>query len=192
MRENASLELGQGITDEEILMRSRTQPWLFSLLLDRHQDAFLRKARSILRDERDAEEVVQDAFVKMYTNAHTFEVREGAKFTSWAYTILINLACTRYRKCMKEGERFMQLESEAWTLIGDHLHHIAFDEDRDVVERILIQMPEHLSEPLRLHFLERWSQKDIAEINSEDVGAVKTRIHRAKQVFLKLARNQNE
>ena len=70
------------LSDEEVLKRSQAKPWLYAVLLDRYQDAFMRKARSILRNELDAEEVVQDAFTKIYMNADKFVPQEGATLTS--------------------------------------------------------------------------------------------------------------
>lgn len=173
------------MSDEEVLARSHAEPWLFAVLLERYQDAFLRKAKSIIRNELDAEEVVQDTFTKIYMNADRFEVREGAKFSSWAYTILMNTAFTRYQKCVKEGERQMHLDPEIWELIGEQKEHTAFNEHRDAIERILERMPGHLAQVLRLHYIERWSHKDIADETGDTVGAVKARIHRAKASFRK-------
>ena len=78
------------LTDEEILLRSQTQPWLFRVLVDRYESAFLRKARTIVFNPLDAEEIVQDAFTKIYVNADKYEPQTGAKFSSWAYRILMN------------------------------------------------------------------------------------------------------
>ena len=173
------------LSDEEVLARVQGEPWLFTALLERYQDAFLRKAKSILRNELDAEEVVQDAFTKIYVNAHRFEIREGAKFSSWAYTILINTALTRYQKCVKEGQRTMLLDPELEQRLADVKKDAVLNEDRDVIDRILDRMPGHFSKVLRLHYLERWSHKDIAEETGETVGAIKARIHRAKASFRK-------
>lgn len=173
------------LQDEELIMRVQKEPWLFAIILDRYQDAFLRKAKTVLFSELDAEEVVQDAFTKMYMNAHRFEVREGAKFTSWAYTILMNTAFTRYQKLVKEGKRTIHLDPEVWDLQGEQNYHSAFEEERDAIERVLARLPGHFAKVLRLHYLERWSHQAIADETGESAGAVKARIHRAKDAFRK-------
>jgi RNA polymerase sigma-70 factor (ECF subfamily) len=178
------------LSDEEILARTQSEPWLFTALLERYQNAFLRKAKSIIFNELDAEEVVQDAFTKIYMNAHKFEVRAGAKFSSWAYTILINTALTRYQKCVKEGQRTMLLDPELEQRLGDMKEHSGFNEHRDVIDRILDRMPGHFARVLRLHYLERWSHKDIASETGETVGAIKARIHRAKAEFKKESKGE--
>ncbi len=176
-------ENAQDLSDETILARAQAEPWLFSILLERYEAAFLRKAKSIVFSELDAEEIVQDAFTKIYINASKFEVREGAKFSSWAYTILINTALTRYQKNVKHGKRTVVLEPEIMETFGELKNHGAFELDKDLIERILEVMPGHFAEVLRLHYLERWSHKDIADETGETVGAVKSRIHRAKEEF---------
>lgn len=180
------------LSDEELLRRSRSEPWLFAVLLDRYQEPFLRKVRGILYSEEDAEEVVQDAFTKIYLNAGRFAPQEGASFSSWAYRVLLNTAFTRYQKLVKEGQRFTRVDPEFEKFMGDSGLHTGMELERDLVERILHQMPGHLSAVLRLHYLERWSQQDIAELNKEDVGAVKARVHRAKAVFRKLINAQSD
>jgi RNA polymerase sigma factor (sigma-70 family) len=146
----------KSLSDEVILVRVQSEPWLFTAILERYQAAFLRKARSIIFNEQDAEEVVQDAFTKIYINAHKFEVREGAKFSSWAYTILINTALTRYQKCVKEGKRTLLLDPEYMELMGEMKEHSGFNHDGDAIERILVRLPGHFARVLRLHYLEHW------------------------------------
>lgn len=174
------------MSDEEILRRSQKEPWLFAMLLDRYQDAFLRKVRKIIFNEQDTEEIVQDTFTKIYLNSDQFFVREGASFSSWAYRILLNTAFTRYQKLVKEGKRFTSIDPDFEQMIGESILHSAFEEDRDLVERILDKMPGHLATVLRLHYIERWSHKDIAKQTGEKTGTVKARIHRAKEAFRNL------
>ncbi|MDC1205515.1 RNA polymerase sigma factor [Candidatus Pacebacteria bacterium] len=181
-------ENAKNLSDEEILARSQKEPWIFVVLLERHQEAFLRKARGIIRNEEDAEEIVQDTFTKVYIHAAKFEVREGAKFTSWAYRILMNTAFTRYQKRVKEGQRVMNLDPEFEQMIGDTSEHSAFEEKRDGIDRVLTRMPEHFVYVLKLHYLERWSHQDIANETGETIGTIKARIHRAKEAFRKEAK----
>lgn len=170
-----------------MLIRARKEPWIFVVLLERYQDAFMRKAQSILHNPLDAEEVVQDAFTKIYMHAESFQVREGAKFSSWAYRILMNTAFTRYQKKLKEGQRFTHIDPEFEQFIGEKKEHSGFEERRDAIERVLARLPGHFVYVLRLHYLEHWSHADIAEETKESVGTIKARIHRAKAAFRKEA-----
>ena len=175
------------MSDEEILLRSQAQPWLFGVLLDRYEAAFLRKARRIIFNPEDAEEVVQDAFTKIYVNADKFKPQEGAKFSSWGYRILMNTAFTRYQKLIKQGQRVVNIDPEFEQFMGEKKEHSGFAERGDAIERLLAKLPGHFSQVLRLHYLERWSHADIAAETGENVGTVKARIHRAKAAFRKEA-----
>jgi RNA polymerase sigma-70 factor, ECF subfamily len=175
-------------SDDDILRASRAQPWLFVVLVERYQEPFLRKAKRIIFNPLDAEEVVQDAFTKIYINADKFVPHEGATFSSWAYRILMNTAFTRYQRLVKEGQRFTNLDPEFEQFIGEKTDHSGFAEDRDAIERVLAKIPGHLAAVLRLHYLERWSQEAIAQETGEQVGTIKARIHRAKAAFRKASK----
>lgn len=179
----------QPLSDEKLLAKSILQPWLFAELVDRYQAAFLRKAQNILRDPRDAEEIVLDAFTKIYFNAATFVPQDGAKFSSWAYRILLNTAFTRYQKLIKEGQRFSAIDPEFEQFIATE-EKTVINETTDGIERILVRLPSHFAEVLRLHYLERWSHQDIADLTKENVGTVKARIHRAKEAFRREGRGE--
>jgi RNA polymerase sigma-70 factor (ECF subfamily) len=176
--------------DAKILIAAQTQPWLFMVLVERYQDPFLRKAKRIIYNPLDAEEVVQDTFTKIYVHAHKYEPQSGASFSSWAYRILMNTAFTRYQKLVKEGQRFTNIDPEFEQFIGEQKEHSAFATERDGVERVLSRLPEHFAYVLRLHFLERWPQEDIARETGEKVGTIKARIHRAKAAFRKEASDE--
>src|SRR3990167_5396737 len=90
--------------DEEILAASLEKPALFRILVDRYQDAFVRKALGIVRQKEEAEDIVQETFVKIYFNGQKFKKYDGIEFKSWAYKILVNTAISRYRKISKKWQ----------------------------------------------------------------------------------------
>jgi RNA polymerase sigma-70 factor (ECF subfamily) len=170
-------------SDVEVLTASRRNPELFSLLVDRYEAAFLRKARTIIYSKEDAEEVVQDTFTRIYIYADRYNPQEGASFTSWAYTILTRLAFTRYQKLKKLRGRTIDLEPESFERLPDE---VAFLEDLSLRNEVLVafsRIPEAAARILRLQFLEGKSQEEIAESEGSTVSAVKTRVHRAKKFF---------
>jgi RNA polymerase sigma-70 factor (ECF subfamily) len=174
----------QDLDDETLIGLVQSKPWLFSILVTRYEAPFLRKVRGIVRNPLDAEEVVQDAFTKIYVYAHKYEPQSGAKFSSWAYRILLNTAFTRYQKVVKDWERVATLDPEFEQLVADSIETEG-NEKRDGVERILERLPGHFAHVLRLHYIERWPHQDIADATGENVGTIKARIHRAKAAFKK-------
>lgn len=174
-------------SDEEILALSIKHPGLFAILVRRYEDAFLRKAQSIIKDPQEAEDIVQEAFTKIYINAGKFKVMEGAQFSSWGYRILINTALTHYAKKKKGWEREAQLDEEIWALIPDkNLRQFEKKELVDLVASVLTRMPAPMARALSSFFIDGKTQEEIATEENLSVGAVKTRVHRAKAEFRKI------
>ena len=173
--------------DEELLAASVKHPALFALLVRRYEGAFLRKAMSIVHQPHEAQDIVQETFTKIYLNASKFTVVEGAQFSSWAYRILINTARTHYTRGKREGLRRADLDEEIWALLPDRqLRQFEKKEFVDEVASVLSRLPAPLARALNMFFLEGKSQEEIAEVEGLSVGAIKTRVHRAKREFKKV------
>lgn len=178
---------GAGRSDEEILASSAVHPSLFVLLVRKYEEPFLRKAQSIIKDTHEAEDIVQEAFTKIYLNAGKFQKQEGASFSSWGYRILVNTALTHYAKRKRKGETTAQLDDEIWALLPDkQLRQFERTELKDLVASVLVRMPAPLARALSSFFIEGKPQEQIAEEEGMSVGAVKTRVHRAKKEFRRI------
>jgi RNA polymerase sigma-70 factor (ECF subfamily) len=163
-------------------------PELFVHLVRKYEAPFLRKARKVLYRDEDVEDVVQETFAKIYLHAPRFERVEGASFSSWGYRILMNTALTKYRKVMREHRSTADLDPEVYEQLADDVHEESFRlELSDYVVSIFAKMPDHLVRVLELHFIQELPQQTIAEREGTTVGAIKTRVHRAKAQFKKLA-----
>jgi|SRR3989344_4635616 len=173
--------------DEELLRLSIKHPHMFELLIDRYEDAFLRKAQSVIRGREDAEDIVQETFAKIYVNAAKFTVQEGASFKSWGYKILMNTSFTHYQKRKRDWQGTSGLDPELYEMLPDrHSRQFEKQEVVDYLVSVLSRMPDHFARILTLHFIDELPQKDIAKREGISVGAVKTRIHRAKKEFKKI------
>jgi RNA polymerase sigma-70 factor, ECF subfamily len=178
---------GKEQSDEEVLQLSLSHPSLFAILVRKYEEAFMRKARSIVHDEAAAEDIVQETFTKIYLNAKKFKTVVGATFSSWAYRILINTALTRYARNKRRGEHQVELEDEIWDIIPDkNLRQFEKKELRDEVGSVLSRMPPLFAKALASFFLEGKSQEEMAGEEGVSVGAIKTRVHRAKKEFKKV------
>jgi RNA polymerase sigma-70 factor (ECF subfamily) len=174
-------------SDEEILALSVQHPGLFALLVRKYEEAFLRKAMSIIKDPHEAEDIVQEAFTKIYLNAAKFKVVEGAQFSSWGYRIVVNTALTHYAKKKKSWEREAQLDEEIWALIPDrNLKQFEKKELIDLVASVLSRMPAPMAKALSGFFIDGKTQEEMAREENLSVGAVKTRVHRAKAEFKRI------
>ena len=179
-------------SDEELLARSFNKPHLFAALLDRYEEAFLRKAESILHNREAAEDAVQDTFVKIYKNARRFVPQPGAGFKSWGYRILVNTCFTAYKKLKNEGVFLADLDPEIQELVGDKMvaEHQEQSLNIDEVSSLLQKLPENLQGVMRLHFIEGKPHADVARIVGISEGAVRARVHRAKAELRKIIEKQ--
>jgi len=174
-------------SDEELLLASLAHPSLFAQLVRKYEGPFMRKARSIVHDEEAAEDIVQEAFTKIYLNAKKFKTVEGATFSSWGYRILINTALTHYTRRKRQGLMTAKLDDEIWDLLPDkNLRQFERREFEDEVASVLSRMPLVFANALTAFFLEGKSQEEMARAEGVSVGAIKTRVHRAKKEFKKI------
>lgn len=175
------------MSDEELLAASLKVPSLFAFLVRKYEEPFLRKAMNIIREREEAEDIVQEAFTKIYLHAGRFKKQEGAQFSSWAYRIVVNTALTHYAKRKRMGQHTAQLDDEIWALIPDkNLRQFEKGELADEVASVLTRMPPLFARALTAFFLEGKTQEEIAREEGLSVGAVKTRVHRAKAEFKKI------
>ena len=177
--------------DEEILRESLDEPALFEILVERYQQPLIRAAYRVVKSREEAEDVVQEAFVKMYKNAGAFEKRIGIAFKSWAYKIAVNTAITHYRK-LHRGE-FLSEDPAMFRDIQDGEeetgeHRLLFLTDaKSEVASVLQKMPKHLRAVLERYYFEDKSYQAIAEEEHISIPTLKMRLFRAKSMFKKLS-----
>jgi RNA polymerase sigma-70 factor (ECF subfamily) len=177
--------------DEDVLAASFSHPHLFELIVERYEEAFLRKAKSIVRNEEVSRDVVQDAFVKIYMYGRKFKPVEGARFSSWAYKVLINTCFLWYKKVKREKEFFSVLDEEMEAVLPhDDREENEQKLDRDYLESMFSRMPETFARILRLYVIEEKDYKEIAKVEGVSEGAIKTRMHRARALIRKINRNR--
>jgi|SRR3989338_440150 len=177
-----------GMKDEDILRASQNEPAIFEILVERYQEPLLRAALRVVRRREEAEDIVQEAFVKMYRYAGKFEKLDGIEFKSWAYKIAINTAITHYRK-LKRGSEVLAEDPAIFQEAGDDLVESRFSFAADAkaaVARALEQMPEHLRSVLHRYYLEDKSYRTIAEEEKISIPTLKMRLFRAKKMFKKI------
>lgn len=180
--------------DEEILRASVNEPAIFEILVQRYQDPLMRAALRVVRSREEAEDIVQEAFVKMYKNSQNFQKMEGIGLKSWAYKITINTAITHYRK-LKRGEFLAEDPSvfeppQEDREIFDARFSMASDAKATVAE-VLAKIPEHLRSVLARYYLQDQSYKTIAVEEKISIPTLKMRLFRAKKLFKKVLDNNS-
>ena len=184
------IELAE-MKDEDVLRASMNEPALFEILMERYHEPLIRAAWRVVKNREEAEDIVQEAFVKMYKNAEKFEKFEGIEFKSWAYKVTINTAITHYRK-LKRGEFFTE-DPGIYQLPEEESFEAKFSFATDakaVIASVFEGMPPHLRSVLKSYYFDDKSYKTIAEEEHISIPTLKMRLFRAKKLFRKLSNNQ--
>ncbi len=152
-------------------------------------------ALRMTRNPADAEDVVQETYLKAYRAYHTFKA--GTNLKAWLYRILTNTYINRYRKQQRRPSEVELGELEDLYLfkrIGDTGGASASPSaEQEVLESIvdadvkaaLEALPENFRLPVLLADVEGFSYKEIAEIMDVPIGTVMSRLHRGRKALQK-------
>lgn len=153
----------------------------FGFLVDQYQDMALTIAFRILRNKQDAEDAVQNAFVKAYYNLHTY--RSKSKFSTWFYRIVYNTAITSINKIKSRSEEdFNEIISEnIHNVIAEVGHIDEVQERKHRVNKAVEQLPKKEAIVVTLYYLEEYSVSEISEIMSLTKSNVKIMLFRARK-----------
>ena len=177
------LEQWNTLTDEEIVTRVLAgQTALFEVLMRRCNERVYRVARAIVRDDHEAEDVMQQAYVNAYTHLRQFTA--SARFSTWLARIAVNeaLARLRYRGRYEEfNDELPNAEPVMSRIPGDNPERQAFTgELRSLLEWAIDTLPAGMREAYVLRDVEGLSTLEAAEALGVSEDAVKTRLSRGR------------
>lgn len=154
----------------------------FSCLVAKYQQMAFNIAFRILENREEAEEVVQDAFVKMYRALPSFQF--GSKFSTWFYKIVYNTAITAQRKQSLFESYDDAVATDLTTSEVDSATAILEREDRkEIIARVLKKLPADESLVLTLFYLEECSIADIGQITEMTPSNIKIKLFRGRKHF---------
>lgn len=149
----------------------------FSAIVERYYQRCLRFARGVLHNPADAEDVVQDAFVRLYRALPRYEERH--RFDAWLFRILGNCCRTANAAARRHDSRGDD-ESELERVAAPDRTDAAFELDfGDEVRRALAEVPAYNREIFLLHYIEGFSYEEIERITGVRRSALKMRVKRA-------------
>ena len=174
-------------TDEELASLSLKDQDFFYCLLSRYEDRLLRYlSRAFFFSREDAEDVLQETFLKIYKNLNGFD--PSLKFSSWAYRIAHNESVSFLRKHNpKIFNTYNEEDLEKISSDIDLEKEMEKKHSAEMARGIIQSLKENYREALILKFLEDKSYEEISDIIKKPVGTVATLISRAKKQFKKIS-----
>lgn len=178
------------LSDEEIVTRVLAgDTEMFEIVMRRYNQRLYRVARAILRNDDEAEDVMQDAYVRAYEHLEQFAGR--AKFATWLTRIAVHEALARQRR----GTRYQELDPTS-ELEGDPMDRFASSmpspeqqvsnvEIRTLLENAIERLPDSYRAVFVLRDVEKMSAADAAEVLAISEDNVKMRLHRARVLLRK-------
>lgn len=174
-------------SDLALVRRARNGDYAaFEMLFERHRQMVYRFAYQMVHRRDDAEDMVQEAFVRAYQNLDRY--RDEAKFTTWLLRIVSNL-CTDQARMRSRRENLEQQESAGsllWMTQGeviDPVHELEADRRVALLRNALKALPIHHRTVLILRDIEEREYPEVAEILGCTVGGAKLRVLRARRAL---------
>jgi RNA polymerase sigma-70 factor, ECF subfamily len=170
------------MTDDALMQRVREgDDDAFGEIVDRYKDSLVNYLTHLVRSRDRAEEIAQDAFVRLYRHAANY--REQDRLGPYLFRIATNLTVSEVRRAKR------------WTLLLPRLHastsqatpspdaNLITDEIQRHVNAALDRLPVKFRAPLVLFEIEEWSYEEIAAALELRIGTVKSRISRARDLL---------
>lgn len=178
------------LSDAELVPLILKDQSFFAALIDRYKNKLFRYILRITNiREDDAEDLLQEIFLKAYLNLNDFDVEQ--KFSSWIYAITRNQVISNHRRLSVRAEgHSLDIEDDGVMRLASDFN---IEKDLDIsylkenVSKVLFSLPEKYREILVLKFLEEKSYQEISDIIKKPVGTVGSLMNKAKSEFRKIA-----
>lgn len=146
----------------------------FRLLYEEYYEQSMRTAYSMLRDEADASDAVQETFIRVYRKIHSFD--NSKPFKPWFYRILTN----EVRRVISKRKDNKNIDETV------HENNLTESEERklektETIQIALKQLKDEHKEIVTLKYLDGFSEKEISDLLEITVSAVKSRLFQARQ-----------
>lgn len=163
---------------EKLLIKSlkKGKEEAYRQIVEDYGTKLLKTCYLILKDREEAEDVVQETFIKVFQKMKTF--REESGLYTWIYTIALNLSRDRLRR----KQYMLTLEDE---LIGDVdvQSHVEINIDKEVLKKEIFELNSLYREVLVLFYFEDLSIKEISNLLNEKEGTIKSKLSRGRNIL---------
>jgi len=172
------------LSDEDIAQMVQSgKANFFNILVKRYEAKMMRYAKKFLFNHNDIEDLVQEVFIKAYTNIQSFDA--SRKFSAWLYRIAHNEFINLIKKKGKEPVSFFDID----VLLPHYASKEKADKDvnekelRKMLDKCLNKINPKYREPIILYYFEDLSYKEIAGILHIPISTVGIRLKRGKKIM---------
>lgn len=178
------------LSDEEVIVEylKGQNPYYFDLLYNRYSAKIFGKCLTLLRDEFKAQDATQDIMMKILLNLNKFS--GNSKFSTWVYSITYNFCIDSIRKSKKDKSILMDDVSMFSDVEDEVSDKFLLEIKLERLKRILEMINVEDKSILLMKYMDGLSIKDIASIKDKSESAIKMKIKRAKEKFMKVYRQQ--
>lgn len=161
----------------------------FGLLIEKYQDYIFTVVYRMIKVREEAEEIVQDTFLKAYEALPTF--RGESKFSTWLYRIAYRKTLDRLRKGygLTTSEVIEEITGNAVENLENGLELMLQEERSDVIKKCLLQLPEQEAAIITLYYFEEQSVREIAEVTELSEDNIKIKLYRSRKLLFTLLEN---
>ena len=179
----------QKLTDQELVKLSLEDAENFAFLIEKYEKSLFRYIKRLGNfPDEDAEDILQEVFIKIYQNLNDFDLK--LKFSSWIYRITHNHTISFFRKSKSRPDLLSSEDSEkVFMVLSSNLdieEKIDQNLEKDKIRELLNQLDKKYRDVLILKFLEDKDYNEISDILRKPVGTISTLINRAKIKFKEL------
>lgn len=174
----------QGMKDEEVVQRVLTgETELFEIIMRRYNQRLYRVARAVLRNDDDAEDVMQDAYVRAYE--HLYQFAGKAAFATWLTRIALHEALARKKRRGRTDEldALQEVKGDSMPMLKSSSpgpeEETAQNQMRHLLEDAIQSLPESYRVVVVLREVEELDVAETAATLGVSEAVVKTRLHRA-------------
>jgi RNA polymerase sigma-70 factor, ECF subfamily len=174
-------------------LHTEDQKIIFEEIAFEHMDSLYSTALRLTRNTEEAEDLIQDAYLRAYRFFDKFE--QGTNFKAWIFKILTNTFINKYRKKVRTPQQ-VQLEKvefglesaeppegHEWSGFDEENYAELFDDD---IKSALSQLSEDFRMVILLADVELFSYKEIADIIDRPIGTVMSRLFRGRKMLQKI------
>ena len=165
----------------------------FSELIDRHQRMAFTVAMNILKNREEAEEVIQDAFLKAYQ--HIKDFKGQSSFSTWLYKIVYNTAISkkRLKKPINTPLENSEIKFIEMNQSVDSIKKLELNDRKRFLKKAISKLNDDDKTIVLLYYYKEMPVGDIASITNLSLSNVKIKLHRSRQqLFSELSKLLNK